>query len=367
MSSDMLSVGGLVNSRYEIISVLGAGGMGSVYKVKDRMLPDEIVALKVLHPDFARDEKQRQRFLREVQLMRKVNHANVVRTYDVGVDGDLVYFSMEFVAGRPLDALIEEGTLDFSYLPELIMQVSEGLSAIHAAEIVHRDLKPGNIMILDGGVAKIADFGVARPASSELTAHNEIVGSVHYMAPEVWLGKEITPHADLYGLGIILYEITTGQLPFKHTRPATLMWMHVKSVPTPPIQLNPKIPEWLNKLILKLIAKSPLERPRDARELASMVSFYARGNTGVFSTSRTTPPKNPGELYSPHIVTHSGETIRRERRPTGIRTRTQIRKARADVTFEPDILSSVIVGGWVMFLLFICLYFLLPRIEAMLS
>ena len=353
-----LPEGHLLNNRYEILSSLGAGGMGSVYLARDTVLTEEVVALKVLHADYTRDEAQMQRFLREVQLMRRVNHPNVVRTFDVGAAEGVVFFSMEYVPGRPLSDLIDEQVIDRAFAPELLIQVSEGLSAIHEANIVHRDLKPGNLMITENGNVKITDFGVARPATSDLTAHDEIIGSVHYMAPEVWLGKEITGAADYYGLGIILYELVTGALPFQHERPATLMWMHVKSEPIAPIQLNPELEPWVNKLILKLMSKSPLDRPRNAKEVTNVVNFYVSRQTNSVSRSNLS-------TASATFSRASLAGIKKGRKDTSLISaighRSIIKKVRGAGIFQLNVFSSLIVTVWMFLLVYLFLLVLVPK------
>ncbi len=266
-----LTPGSLIAGRYEIVKLLGTGGMGSVYLARDRILGAEEVAVKILHRQFAYDTKYTQRFLREVQLMRRVNHNNVIRTYDVGADGDIVYFSMELIRGTCLLSVMENGELSIDQLLDITVQICEGLEAIHSANIIHRDLKPENVMYLRDGSIKIADFGVARPEQSQLTEHNEVIGSAAYMAPEIWLGEGISSKIDLYSLGIILYELFTGILPFEAETPALAMRMHLDRTPTPPNQHNPEIPRWLNRLILRLLEKSPNHRPSSAREVIEYI------------------------------------------------------------------------------------------------
>jgi serine/threonine protein kinase len=276
---ETVPAGTLIANRYRVVRQLGTGGMGSVYLATDAVLGDEKIAIKILHSSFVNDEVQRARFLREVQLMRKVNHRNVVRTFDVGVDGDLFYFTMEFVPGTQLEKLIGAKGIEKEAIPQFAIQMSEALHAIHSAGIIHRDLKPGNILVLEDGTLRITDFGVARPEVSDLTAHDEIIGSVCYIAPEVWLGKAITPAADLYALGIILYELTTGQVPFDGESPAVLMRAHLDRAPMPPKELNSAVPVWLNKIILRLLAKDPNARPRDAKEVGDFLRVHSENFT----------------------------------------------------------------------------------------
>lgn len=272
---DELAAGHVISNRYEIVKRLGMGGMGSVYLAKDQILEGNQVALKVLHSELCRDNDLAKRFLREVQLMHSVNHPNVVRTYDVGRDNEMIYFTMEFVSGTPLDEFAHVNSLDLKTIVQISMQICAALQAIHSSEIIHRDLKPANILVLDDMSIKLTDFGVARPKGSNLTQHNEIIGSVEYMAPEVWLGKGMTPAIDFYSLGVIMYELVTGEVPFKSDQPATLMWMHVKRPPTPPKSVYAEIPAWLNQIILKLLAKTSSDRPKTAGEIITYLGNHA--------------------------------------------------------------------------------------------
>jgi len=274
VSREELTKGDLVADRYEIIRPLGKGGMGVVYLARDLILEDEIVAIKILHREFTYDERHTSRFLREVQLMRRVNNPNVIRTFDVGADNQIVYFTMEYIEARPLDYFIDETHFPAERIVPFIMQICNGLDAIHEAGIIHRDLKPSNILVLDDGSIRIMDFGVARPQNSELTAHNEIVGSATYVAPEIWLGKEPTSSIDLYSLGIILYELTTGDVPFDADSPAALMRLHLDRIPFQPKEINRDVPSWLNRLIVRLLSKSPKDRPANAAEVLDYVDQY---------------------------------------------------------------------------------------------
>jgi eukaryotic-like serine/threonine-protein kinase len=279
------SSGTIISSRYEIISPLGVGGMGAVYLAKDRVLENTQVAIKVLHPAMSRDAELSKRFLREVTLMHKVNHQNVVRVFDVGNDQGWIYFTMEYVSGVSLENVLDKSKVSLPNSIQIIQQVCLALQAIHAAEIIHRDLKPANIMLLNDKTVKLTDFGVARAKNSNLTQHDEIIGSVEYMAPEVWLGKELSPATDFYSLGVILYELVTGDVPFQSDEPATMMWMHVKRPATPPKSLNPEIPNWLNQLILKLLAKSPTERPKTAGEIIAYLNSHLNRQTNSQSSA----------------------------------------------------------------------------------
>ncbi len=266
-----LEKGHIIANRYEVEKLLGFGGMGSVYLVDDKILGKEKIAIKLLREEFSNDTVHTQRFLREVQLMRRVNHKNVVRTFDVGVDGSTVYFTMEYVPGISLLKLISKQNLSSEEIAHITIQIVEGLSAIHSKNIIHRDLKPGNIIMMPDTSIKITDFGVARPEYSDLTAHNEVIGSSAYMSPESWNGAPPAPPVDYYSLGVMLYEIVTGSHPFKADSPATLMRLHLDTPAKPPIKINKTIPSWLNRLILRLLEKSEKNRLSDPDELISYI------------------------------------------------------------------------------------------------
>lgn len=277
MENELLANGTLVAGRYRIEKALGVGGMGAVYLASDVVLGDEKVAIKILHRNFVNDEAQRARFLREVQLMRKVNHKNVVRTYDVGAEGNTFYFTMEYVPGVPLEQIITQGPLSNELIANYALQLAEALDAIHSVGVIHRDLKPANVLVLSDGTLRLTDFGVARPEVSSLTEHDEILGSVCYIAPEIWLGQLITPASDLYSLGIILYELATKKLPFDGESPAVLMRAHLDRAPIPPNRHNPNLSGWLNKLILRLLAKRPSDRGLSAKELVEHIRLHTGG------------------------------------------------------------------------------------------
>jgi len=271
-----LDTGSVIANRYVVESALGSGNMGSVYKVTDREIAQTQVAIKVLHSKFS-SKKNLKRFMKEARIMHQITHQNVVRTYAFGTDGDLVFYTMEYLKGKSLDALIDEGSLDVERIPTLALQICKGLESIHNAQVVHRDLKPANIMVTDEGVTKIMDFGIARSDDSNMTAHGEILGSAGYMAPEIWLGEKHTEAIDIYAIGVILYELSTGELPFKAKAAAALMRHHLDTVPIPPKEKNPDVPVWLNDLVVNLLEKDPMQRPRCVRDV---INALERGKNG---------------------------------------------------------------------------------------
>ena len=305
LDTESLLNGRAISGRYQLIKFLGSGAMGGVFLARDKVLSGNIVAIKILRQDKAHDENVKRRFLQEVQLMHRVNHPNVIRTYDVGVDGDLFYFTMEYVNGVTLEKFVHDGGIDLSRIDDVITQICEGLEAIHEANIIHRDLKPSNI-ILVGDRLKIADFGVAKSVDSNLTHHQEIIGSTSYIAPEVWQGSELTHILDFYSFGIILYELTTGRVPFEHDNPARIMWMHVKQDPEPPKLYRPEMPDWLNFLILSLLAKSPADRPQTERDIIDLVRRKPSDYKQLFPNARIRSVPKPVHHFRHRVWNYRG-------------------------------------------------------------
>jgi serine/threonine protein kinase len=304
VSSDsmFLKKGELFAERYRPVRLLGKGGMGEVYLVQDSMLDDEEVALKLLKKDFITDEKHIARFLREVKLARQVTHPSVVRTYDVGDRDGILYLTMEYVVGESIkDAMKREGNFSYETVARLLIPLCEGLSAIHSHDIIHRDLKPANILITNNDLVKITDFGIARPGASDLTHHDEIVGSTHYLAPEIWLGKELSSATDIYALGVVAYEMLTGCPTFDAENPAELMWKHLDVQPLPPSDLEPSVALWMDELVLSLLTKDVDQRPCNAMEIASyleraLAQDEVRGTCDILAPTEEVAVANPEEV-----------------------------------------------------------------------
>lgn len=259
-SPQELPKGELYAQRYKIDRLIGNGGMGQVYLAQDTLLADELVALKILLPQLSQDERYVKRFLREVQLTRKVTDPHVVRTFEVGEHNKQLFFTMEYVEGTTLAQFADKEPLPTAAVAQILLQICYGLSAIHAHDIIHRDLKPANIIVTNHGTLKIADFGVARPSVSTLTHNEEVIGSGPYMAPEIWAGRAVVPATDLYALGVLGYELLTGVWVFDADSAAELMFKHLEVDAVPPKSLCPDIPLWLNDFVLRLLKKDPAER-----------------------------------------------------------------------------------------------------------
>ncbi len=264
----VLSTGSLFTERFRIIEELGAGGMGKVYRVRDEKLNEEVV-LKLIRPDIASDPKIIARFRNELKTARKIGHPNVARTYDLNESGGMHYITMDYVRGENLKRLIRKvGRMSPAQAIAIARQICAGLSEAHKLGVIHRDLKPQNIMVDENGRAMIVDFGIARSLHSEsLTDTGVMIGTPEYMAPEQAEGDKPGPHTDIYALGVILYEMLTGEPPFSGHTPVAIAMQHKTQSPPDPAEKNPDIPESLSLLILQLLEKDPSDRPLSASDV----------------------------------------------------------------------------------------------------
>ena len=264
--------------RYELEEVLGQGGMARVFKGNDRVL-NRTVAVKVLSPQFAGDEQFVARFRREAQAAAALNHPNIVSVYDTGSQGDVHYIVMEYVEGRTLrDVIRQEGPLLPERASEIAEAVSSALAAAHEAGLVHRDIKPGNIMITRDGEVKVMDFGIARTSTGDtLTQTASILGTASYLSPEQAQGESVDARSDIYSLGCVLYEMLTTRAPFSGDSPVAIAYKHVRENPVPPAQLNPDVPPSLESVVMKCMAKNPVNRYQSAEELREDLERVRRG------------------------------------------------------------------------------------------
>ena len=258
--------------RYEIISELGRGAMGVVYKAADPIL-NRVVAIKTINLLLADDEREEYeaRFYQEAKAVGGLSHPNIVTIYDLGNTGDMAYMAMEFLEGTELRELIgEHRQLPIRKSLSIARQVADGLAYAHERGIVHRDIKPANIMILSQNLAKLTDFGIARMRTSDVKTQTGIrLGSPKYMSPEHIIGKRIDPRSDIFSLGIVLYEMLTGKAPFAGDNLESLMHQTIHFVPPPPSRTNPDTSEMLDLIIAKMLEKSAEDRYQDAREVAT--------------------------------------------------------------------------------------------------
>ena len=257
--------------RYEVLGELGQGAMGVVYKAKDPLI-DRVVAIKTINLGLALDEKEEYegRFYQEAKAAGRLSHPNIVTIYDVGKSGDVAYIAMEFLQGRELrDVMNDYGLLPVDQVLDIAHQVAQGLAYAHEHDIVHRDVKPSNIMVVRDGHVKITDFGIARMASSAVhTQTGMVLGSPKYMSPEQVMGKTIDQRSDIFSLGVMLYEMLTGQAPFTGENVNAIMYQTLNSAPVPPNTLNHSVPEMLNFIVAKALAKKLEDRYQHAKDFA---------------------------------------------------------------------------------------------------
>src|SRR5215212_7269863 len=269
----------VLDNRYDVVRPLGSGGMGEVYLARDRVLGRD-VALKVLRMQYAGDDEFAERFKREAMSAASLSHPNIVQVYDRGeTEEKASYIAMEYVPGGTLkERISREGPLEAAEAAAVGAQVAEALGAAHERGMVHRDIKPQNVLLTAGGGAKVADFGIARAGSSvTISRTGSVMGTAGYMSPEQALGKKATPKSDLYSLLVVLYETLTGELPYTADNPIAVSMKHVNEPLRPPREVNPRIPEGMNALVTKLLAKDPEDRYASADELADDLWRVHRG------------------------------------------------------------------------------------------
>jgi CheY-like chemotaxis protein len=270
-----LSPGQLFAERFEILEVVGTGGMGTVYRARDRELGEDI-AIKVIHPNLLRgDSTLRERFKTEIRLARRISHENVVRTHDLGECAGVSFVTMEYVEGITLRELIAtRGHVGVSATLAVARQLARALGAAHEHGVIHRDIKPANLLLDRAGVLKVMDFGIARLAerTDVITQVGVVLGTPDYMPPEQLLAETVDVRSDLYAAGVVLYECLTGRLPFVAKSPITLIAKVLHEEPLPPSTLNAEVPPALSALVVRLLAKEPDDRPRSAAELSDLLS-----------------------------------------------------------------------------------------------
>lgn len=262
--------------RFEILSTLGQGAMGVVYRATDPLL-ERTVAIKTISLELSKDEFEEfeQRFYREASSAGRLNHPNIVTIHDVGNNDDIAYMAMEFLEGDELRDILDAGSpMAPDRIAEIASQVADGLAFAHEHGVVHRDIKPSNIMILKNGVVKITDFGIALIPSSSRTVAGMILGSPKYMSPEQVVGQEVDGRADIFSLGVVLYEMLTGVPPFAGDNISAIMFRILNEMPTAPRTLKPELPEAFNYITAKAMAKHPDERYQSAREMAEDLRHY---------------------------------------------------------------------------------------------
>ena len=307
--------GTLLGDRYEILEVIGEGGMAIVYKARDIVL-DRVVALKVLKDEFDNDPSFVEKFKTEALAAAKLSHPNIVNIFDVGQQNNKHFIVMEYVEGQTLqDIITSQGPIPVNQAVNITAMICDGLQAAHEKGIIHRDVKPHNILITNSGIVKVADFGIAQAISKKtLTFNGHIVGTVHYIAPEQAKGESVTPATDIYSLGCVLYEMLTGIVPFDAESPLTVVLKHIHDEPVTPRKLNPDIPAGLENVIIKSLEKNPALRYKSAEQMRAALLSY--NSTVGYKRKKT----NDDTIMIPPIIDDGGgkAVARKKLRPAGI-------------------------------------------------
>jgi beta-lactam-binding protein with PASTA domain len=279
----------IIDGRYRVISRLGSGGMADVYLAQDQLLGRE-VAVKVLHHHFSEDQEFVERFRREASSAAALSHPNIVAIFDRGEWNGTYYIAMEYVAGRTLKAIVREhGALDPAAAIDIVVQILRAARFAHRRGVIHRDLKPHNVMLDDEGRARVTDFGIARAGASDMTLTGSIMGTAQYLSPEQAQGLAVNASSDLYSIGVILYELLTGVVPFEGETAVAVAFKQVSAEPLPPSALNPSLPHSLDAVVLRALAKNPAERYADADELIAALE-YERATLPAFTGATAAAP-----------------------------------------------------------------------------
>ena len=271
----------VLGNRYQLLQTIGTGGMAVVYRARDMML-ERPVAIKVLRQDFSTNEGFRERFRLEAKAAANLSHPNIVTVHDFGFDGDRLYLVMEYVPGTDLKTIIKERIrLPYRESVRLIIQAASGIGYAHRAGIIHCDVKPHNMLVSPDQRLKVTDFGIARAIASILPEekHDIVWGSPLYFSPEQASGIAPSAASDVYSLGIVLYELITGRLPFNHNDPTELARLHREGIPVPPRRLNSEVPDALDQIIMKVLSKEPSSRYRTADQLGRVLENFLNAST----------------------------------------------------------------------------------------
>ena len=365
-------IGKLLDNRYEILEIIGTGGMARVYKARCHRL-NRLVAIKILREDLAQDAEFRRRFHDESQAVAMLSHPNIVAVYDVSRSSDLEYIVMELIDGITLKQYMQKkgNKLNWREALHFITQIVKALGHAHSRGIIHRDIKPHNIMVLRDGSVKVADFGIARVASGgHSTLTQEALGSVHYISPEQARGSHIDARSDLYSAGVVLYEMITGRLPFEGDTPVSVAIQHINSIPLSPRELDPTIPEALEAITMKAMAPNPDNRyPSADAMLADLEEFRKNPSINFDYDVSEFVPEEPEEsamtqIRTPHTPVRSRvpEPEPRRRRYEEPENRPRRRDRRRGGTNWPIIAAIVVILAFVAGLFYFMYQFFISSI-----
>jgi serine/threonine-protein kinase len=347
----------LLNNRYQLLHTLGTGGMAVVYRAYDRML-ERPVAIKILRQDFSDDEAFRERFRQEARAAANLSHPNIVMVHDFGFDAGRLFIVMEYVPGTDLKTMIKQrGHFTVEEAIHLLVQACEGIGYAHRAGLVHCDVKPHNMLVTPDNRLKVTDFGIARALSTIAPdEQSDIVwGSPQYFSPEQASGQAPSPASDVYSLGVILYEMLTGQLPFNSNEPEELARLHREARPIPPRRFNFEIPPALEQIILKVLQKEPSQRYRSADQLGRVLGNFLQRPDPYAQTVAT----SSATLTTP--VQSSNQPTRTQPLPVNVPPAPQRVEAEEQslgidwITIMLGLIATLAVGGLIPFLLYVYL------------
>ncbi len=322
--------GRVIAQRYQILDTIGKGGMAIVYRAIDNRTGHS-VAIKVLRPEFSQDEEFLSRFQREAEAASKVSHHNIVNLLDVGMDGESRYLVMEYVQGKTLKEVIRsKGKLPYATAAQIGIRILSALQHTHRNGIIHRDIKPQNILVQSEGHIKVADFGIARMAnSSTLTKGDSVMGSVHYFSPEQAAGENVAETSDIYSVGVVLYEMMTGHVPFDGDSPVAVAMQHLHNKPKPIAEISPEVPAAIAHVVAVAMEKEPRNRYQTALEMATDLKKALEGKTDLLDQKSESQPVAPIKIQGtgPVKKTVRSDTARRRNAlQKQIKIRQRIRK-----------------------------------------
>lgn len=352
-------IGKVLGNRYEIVEKIGGGGMALVYKAKCRLL-NRYVAIKILRKEFTNDEEFITKFDRESQAAASLSHPNIVNVYDVGVEDNIYYIVMEYVKGKTLkDLIVQKKKLNIDESIEIAIQIADGLNHAHINGIIHRDVKPHNILITEDGRAKVTDFGIARAATSAtVTNTNSVLGSVHYFSPEQARGGYTDEKSDIYSLGIVMYEMVTGKLPFQGDSPISVALKHVQENICSPKIINESIPRSFENIIMKCVKKDQSLRYNNARELLKDLkrcrdlddNDFVDIDNNIDSPTIIIPAVKDGEIMSSKVSRMSNNSKNKRDKKDNKKNNKNNKKSSRFITivavFAALLLAAILAGGY---------------------
>ena len=345
-------VGKVIGNRYEILEKIGEGGMATVYKARCNILK-RYVAVKVLREEFTTDEEFIRRFNTEAQAAASLTHPNIVSIFDVGHEDNVYYIVMELVQGKTLKEIInEDGVLPWKWSVNIVIQVASALETAHKNNIVHRDIKPHNIIITEDGIAKVTDFGIAKAVSnSTITAFGTTIGSVHYFSPEHARGGYTDAKSDLYSLGVVMYEMVTGKVPFDADTPVSVALKHMQEEPEEPIEVNPNLPTAVNKIIMRALKKDTTLRYQTASEMLIDLRKALKDPEGDFVDDTEYDPTASTQVINTNMYKNKKESVEEQKDKKQGKLKTFIKNHKGLSIFIGLILLFVISLGGTMLVL----------------